>query len=363
MPKKDHDFVKGATGPKELPGLDDRPDSEDPIFEDLLAAQEAVVPNLWERRTAERKFIDNRRDAQDSRVAVAQYVSALKDGVTMKGTIAAVDESGEEPCWMIYDNNVQIQIPFKDTFDLENDNDIKRLQSHSEIQAAFLQRAVGAQISYAVTNIQHNKEDNHYIVTGSRVLALRKFRRRYYKMNDNTVQNPLEVGDIVSVPVISAGPYACYVEVNGIDTRIANKDLTYRYVPDVAETFPPGSMVDVKVMRIDTSGKIPAVFVSGTAVERSRLSERHYRVKENMTTTATVKSVRLTNGDNTPFVTIALYLDNIELPGFTTSSQVTVRDKLHSGTKVVVKVLGIAQDSGFVRCRITKILSDKLPSL
>lgn len=316
------------------------------------AASQSTHKNPWEYRASEQEYDEQKRALHAERLSQGLYAAALRDGNTIQSVIASVDVSDTNAYWICYDSNALIRIPLEEAF--ENlDDDFLSDATPSKMKRTFLEGSIGATVTYVVTDLEFDENRNIYLVTGSRVQAQKRIRRRYFGAS---AVKPMQVGDIVSAQVISSGDFSCYVEFNGVISRLANKDISYRLIPSVRDMYPGGTKIDVMILAIDGTDENPEVVVSGIRVEKMRLKERHWRVSKGMTTTATVKAVRLNNEADPPVINIAMYLDEAELPAYANSVRRDDINVLTRGTRVSVCVESINMGTGFVRVRIKHIL-------
>ena len=301
-----------------------------------------------------RQHQENVQARQAENLTYGTYADAFKKHRILNGTVASVETDAENAYLVCFDGLVTIRIPCEEAF-----NDIPQaLTGNSpdkiDKKVQFLTNAIGAKIEFVITALDENPSGG-YLVKGSRRAAMTRIRTRHYGEH---AENPVKEGDIVEAKVVSAGLWACFVNVHGVDVRISNADITYRYVENLSAEYAPGTVVRLKVMSLKTQrGKLPELILSGKEVEKEMFEYYYPRVKKGTRCRATVISVQMQRTDP-PRLHIALYLNDIQLPAYAHSTFLEMRDELHTGDQVYFMAETIA-NSGHVSGRIIRYLEQK----
>lgn len=307
--------------------------------------------NYHELRESDAEYERQRKERQASAHSAGIFASAVQSRQILEGRIAAVEAGSTTAYWICYDGPVMIRIPFNCAFTNPPKELCESSRKTVEPKVNFLSKSIGATIPFVITKFEET--DNGYIATGSRIAALARIRARYF---GNAAIHPVQVGDILDAQIITMGNYAAYVNVKGIDTRMRIVDFSHRYIPYLSKYYSVGQTIRVKVTSIDTSDDgIPTITVSRREVELLDFPANYYRVKKGAHCLGTVITIQTQTPKNAPpRLVITLFLDDIGLPAYTTSSYLNYRDHLNLGDVVDFEMNGLAA-SGYVHGRITRL--------
>lgn len=323
---------------------------------DLVDPLNSSVPfdqkNYHEMQESDAEYERLRRERQATTLRTGIYASAVKSRQILEGKIASVEADSDTAYWICYDGPVTIRIPFQYTFDAPPEELCGKTARCVEQQINFLSKGVGATVPFVVTKFEETPDGN-YIAYGSRVAALGRIRARYY---GSSAIRPVKEGDILDAQIITMGHYAAYVNVKGIDTRMRIVDFSHRYIPVLSKFYTVGQMIRVKVISItDTEKPIPTVTVSAREVERMDFPNYFYRVKKGNHCLGTVITIQKQNrAGSPPRLVITLFLDDVGLPAYATSSYLNYRDHLSLGDVVDFEMLGLT-NSGYVHGKISRL--------
>lgn len=342
----------------------------DELAEDL-AEKEQEVPPLQVNRSSKRKRMIHRSagsydesrpvigqkakeirdERQDQATTIATFKTALRNPNTiLEGTIAGAEIIGSDTFWVLYENQVTILIPLTEAYQvipqsLLASRDPRTLRS----QRAFLDAAIGGKINYCVTKFEADPERG-YVVTGSRIKAMKLIQRRYFGEN---APYKLYVGANVVCRVLTVGSVSIYVDVCGLDVKVRNFDITFRYVDDASKMFRPGNTLTLQVKDISYSpdGE-PIIALDGKPVELEIAKKYRSRIRRGGVYLATVTSMHKENRNgNIPSVVVNLYLDSANFPAYSRDVPLLDMSSLRTGSKVKFEAHGISDD-GYVYGRI-----------
>lgn len=313
---------------------------------------EYTVPVTAGREDSYAFALQHRALEQARHAARGKLDAALKQGTLYHTTVAGTTEYQGEAYWCCYEGPFTILIPIFDSFMKLPSNLLKKAEHDFNLlkqQRTFLDKATGSQIKVVITNKEISAEGNE-IYFGSRTSAMAVERRHYFGSNAN---KKLTVGSNVMAQVLTTGPSSAHLTFCGIDVKVYVSSLTHRYVPNVAECYQPGDRIPVKIMYLkESEGMLPVVGVSGRDLELVEKQGNLYRVTKNLRTFATVTSIKI---DNSGKSTVSLYLDNLDLPAFSTVISIAQQVSLGTGDKVQFECRGITE-KGYVHGAITRLI-------
>ena len=333
----------------QTPKLDAVPAAD--ILEETPAAP--VRLSAYERKENQAAISARKQEEEGNIDIINDYVQASKTGATVECEISGVVVTQDQVFWQCIHGPMIVFIPFEETFDtLPNELlDTKQPEVLAR-RRQFLQKSIGLKIQFVITKFEpvpHNWKQ--VIVYGSRVKAMAKIRRAYFGPN---ATRPVRKGEIYEAQLLSVGEHGAWISFRGVDLPVRASHLTHRYTPSMAKTYHVGQKVRVMVTDIgeDPATGLPLVTVSGRAIE---LEESQHRrslapIGSVFAATITTKHKRFTGA--MPSVTISLWLENVDLPAYSTT-QAYNDERFVTGDKVYVEILGYT-DAGYAHCKILR---------
>lgn len=305
------------------------------------------------REVIGQKAREVREERQSKASTIAAFRSALaKADTILEGRVASATIYEGKACWMIYENQVTVYIPLTEAFQVVP----KTLLTFSDERALrnqrnFMYAAVGATVNYCVTSFSATAE-GEFVAYGSRVKAMQQIRRRYF--GNNAALKVFPEANVVC-RVLSTGNNAIYVDACGLDVKVENHDLSFRYIEDASQLFHPGDKVTLQVREVGVADDgTPTLTLDGKPIELVRARAVSYRVKRDSLYQGTVTSLRSDRKkDKTPSTVVFLYLDDVEVPAWCRDFR--MNDPLTTGDKVLFQAHGISQD-GFAHGSIVRKL-------
>lgn len=289
-----------------------------------------------------------KRDAEST--VIGSLNAAIKTRRMIEVTVNSVVVRNNQCFWASYYDSVTILVPFDQTSTILPAELLGRTSdSILTRQRQFLAKSIGVTIPVVITSSEFDPNGGAYYYA-SRTQALGRIRRSFFRRGN------IAVGSDVLAHVIAVSTYSLTVTACGTDIRIPNYNITTRYVADMEQVYKPGQRLMLRVTELELGEDgTPSVFrLSGRAVEVDRLRpnlERLQGIGDNPRFAGTVTSIRQ-NQDRTN-VTVFLFLDGIELPAFSRSVKLSLRDELHIGDEVYFEVHGI-HESGYVHGSIVR---------
>ena len=193
------------------------------------------------RRTVETEVDKTKSDLLD-------MLESLKSKRILSGIFTGLEEQGSSGRNMavIYHGSIKVIIPYNEMVVLPED-----LEGRSETVAynEMMIRRLGAEVDYIVKGI----DPDNGIAVASRLEAMQAKRKQFYYGTDREGNYLLYTGAIVEARVVSVVRSGIFVEVFGIESWIAVKDLTYRRVLDATILHQPGDRILVRIMDLDRS--------------------------------------------------------------------------------------------------------------
>lgn len=177
-------------------------------------------------------------------------LESLRAKRILSGIFTGLEEQGSSGRNMavIYHGSIKIIIPSHEMVDLPEDmGDRTETSTYNEM----LLRRLGAEVDYIVKGI----DPDNGIAVGSRLDAMRAKRKQYYYGTDRDGNFLLYAGAIVEARVVSVVRTGVFVEVFGVESWIAVRDLTYRRVMDATILHQPGDRILVRIMDLDRSNR------------------------------------------------------------------------------------------------------------
>ena len=198
--------------------------------------------------------IDGRRtvdtEADRTKSDLLDMLESLKSKRILSGYFNGLEEQGSSGRNMavIYHGSIKVIIPYNEMVVLPED-----LEGRSETVAynEMMIRRLGAEVDYIVKGI----DPENGIAVASRLDAMQAKRKQYYYGTDREGNYLLYTGAVVEARVVSVVRGGIFVEVFGVESWIAVKDLTYRRVLDATLLHQPGERVLVRIIELDRSNR------------------------------------------------------------------------------------------------------------
>ena len=177
-------------------------------------------------------------------------VESLKGKKILSGTIQGVERSTENSNLsyaVIYHGDFKIIIPAEELIEPPADF---RDRSPGDVMHYMVTKRLGAEVDYIVKGV-----DKTGIAAASRLEAMAAKRREYYFGTDRDGNNLLYEGINAEARVVSVIRAGIFVDLFGVETYIALRELSYQRGVDAAAQFQPGQRVLVKILSIDRSNR------------------------------------------------------------------------------------------------------------
>ena len=155
----------------------------------------------------------------------------------LTGSVVAVEtaENGRKIAAVDF-QGLRIVIPATEMFDCDFDVN-ENLPREYDIR---LMRMLGATVDFLIMGI----DSRNRAAVGSRKQALRSNLSRYYD------SGRVKEGILMSCRIVGVAFNTATVEAYGLETTITGHDLSWKWLPDVAEEFSAGDLVVAKVMEL-----------------------------------------------------------------------------------------------------------------
>lgn len=314
-----------------------------------------------DRATAARLFRENREARQSAASDILKFATAARTKNVLEGTIAGVITDGTEVCWTIYHSNITVRIPYAESYmTLEDSLLANKRPVVLERQRQMMTKSIGATVPYVIESfVKDPGDENSYIAYASRREALSRHRKvRYF---GSSATRRVEVGSNVTAQIISIGPNAAWVCTCGMDVRVPNFLLSHRYIDDVSRYFTVGQELTMRVMRLEKNPAdefTPKMSLSARPVEIAKFRPNLRRiVGDHARFGGSVTSLRVIDDSRGPRVIVNLFLDGIEVPAFTSTGHLHIRDDLKSGDRVLFEAHG-KTESGYAYGNIIRYIHE-----
>lgn len=206
----------------------------------FIGTSERVI-SIDGRRTVETEADKTKNDLLDT-------LESLKSKRILSGVFTGLEEQGSSGRNMavIYHGSIKVIIPADEMVELPEEMEDR---SERSTYNDMLLRRLGAEVDYIVKGI----DPDNGIAVGSRLDAMRAKRKQFYYGTDREGNFLLYTGAVVEARVVSVVRSGVFVEVFGVESWIAVKDLTYRRVMDATILHQPGDRILVRIMELDRS--------------------------------------------------------------------------------------------------------------
>lgn len=303
-----------------------------------------------EREVADFTRMDERNARQEAASSIGIFDHAVRYKDILRGRIDGVETNDGKVYWVSYNRAVTVLIPFEQAYMAPPEELLGNTPDILRRQRQFLTKSLGAEISFVVTSFQADPEKDDFVAIASRTEALALERRRYFGAN---APRKVSVGCDVVTQILNFGPHAAYVTACGMDIRVRNDTLSLRHISDIGGAYEVGQKLLMRVVRLEEKpGKLPEMVLSARPIELKKYQPNLKRIRgQHPRYAGTVTSVRLERNRERPSVLVNLFLDGIEVPAFSRTFELHVRDDLHTGDRVYFEVLGVT-GNGFAHGRI-----------
>lgn len=125
-------------------------------------------------------------------------------------------------------------------------------------QRQMAEKLYGATVEFIVTNVEFGVERGDYSIAGSRKQALEILETRNF-IGLRGAGPIYQAGDEVEGRIISVGNYALRVDVQGVDTILPLRDVTYRYTTNLASEYKVNDPIKVQIDEVKlrkTDGRV-----------------------------------------------------------------------------------------------------------
>lgn len=351
---------------------EERPGSRKAFLNEKMEKERARFEAV-ERKTAFNMVWGSLQSAKRSRQIVRGVVSGVQPSLDPKVEMVFLT--------VMYQKQIKVLIPFSEiarTYILDSAYDkdgkavaddkrkkaVEKRQNQGKDSIIFRQnqlasKYIGVEIPFVITHMSMDhktKELRNYLVIGSRKQAIEQQERNNYVSKGKTPAR-IQVDKTYDADIISVGINAVWVNLGGVDARIALKDLTFKWTPSVKELFEVGDVLRVHVKNIITeSDGTHNLELSAKDVELEDAKEREHILALDTITTATITSTSISREDDS--VTILGWLDMYDMPciaKFIRGDMIMLR----AGQRIRVKVKSFGQN-GMVMCSCKGVVSQPI---
>jgi len=264
-------------------------------------------------------------------------VESLKGRKVLSGTIQGVERSTENPDLsyaVIYHGDFKVIIPAEELVEMPADF---RDRSPGDVMHYMITKRLGAEVDYIVKGV-----DKTGIAAASRLEAMTAKRKEYYFGTDRDGNNLLYDGISAEARVVSVIRAGIFVDLFGVETYIALRELSYQRGIDASVQFQPGQRVLVKILSIDRSNRNKIQVAA--SVKQATENPYEKALRKYMIGSRYVGTVSMvdTNG-------VFVSLDG----GIDCLCSYPKRGRPPRGSRVTVRIIGINHDSNRIWGAIT----------
>ncbi|MAJ45873.1 MAG: hypothetical protein CBC35_00965 [Planctomycetes bacterium TMED75] len=192
---------------------------------------------------------------------------------------------------------------------------------------------IGEKMTCKVIELKKNKK--RLVLSRKAVVAVERAKQRELLMGE------LAEGQVRQATVTSIQPYGAFADLGGIDGLIHVSDVAHERIKNPNEVLKVGDVVDVQVLKIDTSGKEPRIGLGRKQVVANPVTEAMKAVEEGSEITGTVKKIT----DFGAFVEVAPGVEGlIHISQLAHERVESVQQILKKNEVIRVKVLSIDQE-------------------
>ena len=220
-----------------------------------ISSQSDAAPRRRRARVDPVLAIDEQRsvetDADKLRNDLLDLVESQKGRKILSGAIQGVERSADNPnitFAVIYHGAFKVIIPAEETVRPPEDF---RDRSPADVMHYLVTKRLGAEIDYIVKGVDVSSG----IAAASRLEAMALKRRQYYFGSDRDGNNLIYEGLSAEARVVSVIRAGIFIDLFGLETYIALRELSYQRWIDAAAHFQPGQRVLVKILKLDRSDR------------------------------------------------------------------------------------------------------------
>lgn len=182
--------------------------------------------------------------AEKNNEARLKLTESIKTGKILKGEVKGVERiNNDVSVAVLYYNDYKVIIPATEMIDIQYAPDRDRNQQEQYL----LSKRLGSEIDYVVMKIDEEQE----IALASRKQAMKAISKARYIDLDKDGQPCIYEGAVVESRVVCSTRAGIIVEIFGIETKIASRELSYQRIQDATIDFPVGSTVIVKILSVN----------------------------------------------------------------------------------------------------------------
>lgn len=173
-------------------------------------------------------------------------VESLKNRRILSDYIVGMERptQGGEPMAIVYHGSFKVMIPALSLMDRPENTHEYPVNS---VLAYLITRRLGSQVDYIITGI--DADSGIAVANAKNAMAIK--RRRYYEAKDRLGNTKLYEGCLAEARVVSVSQYRVYIELFGVETDIALREISYQRISSAMEVYAPGDRVLVKILSID----------------------------------------------------------------------------------------------------------------
>lgn len=342
------------------PPISKRQANEDAVLKDRQRRAKNV-----ERLIRERERQEQLEANQKFYSGIAALQEAQRRRRVMKGIVGAVATksladtgSAMDTAVMLVvmlDNRYRVEIPFMEFF-RDNPLDMSTVDMNSETgrqiynrrQRQMAEKMYGAEVPFIITHVEVDGP-NDYSIAGSRREALLLLEQRnFYPIRD--MEPRIAVGDFYEAEIVSVGNYNLYLNVGGVDASIPLRDMTYRYVRNLAEYYKVGQkvLVEIKSITRNREGHI-VLALSAKSLELKMAKKRQDAgmIEKGTLTIGIITNIRMSTTKKNAVV-IHAYLPYYKMPAIVRGLDPSTLDfQPQAGDEIRLSITGFSE-VGFV---------------
>lgn len=256
------------------------------------------------------------------------------------------------------ENGFIVDIPFSEFF-RDNPIDMSSVdldsitgrQIFNRRQRQMAEKMYGAVVPFVVTDVFFDSSDDYRIMGSRREALLIMEKSNFFPVRG--MEPRIKKGDFYEATIISVGFYTVFLNVGGVDATIPVRNMTFRYVRNMADYYKVGQKVLVEISDIETNKQGNVVLeLSAKSVELRMAKKRQetQRIDMGTLTLATITSVRKSNTRENAVV-INAYIPFYDMPAIVQGMDPRAMEySPMAGDQIRVSVTGF-NDRGFLLVR------------
>lgn len=256
------------------------------------------------------------------------------------------------------ENGFIVNIPFSEFF-RDNPIDMSSVdldsttgrQIFNRRQRQMAEKMYGAVVPFVVTDVFFDSSDDYRIMGSRREALLIMEKNNFFPVRG--MEPRIKKGDFYEATIISVGFYTVFLNVGGVDATIPVRNMTFRYVRNMADYYKVGQKVLVEISDIETNKQGNVVLeLSAKSVELRMAKKRQetQRIDMGTLTLATITSVRKSNTRENAVV-INAYIPFYDMPAIVQGMDPRAMEySPMAGDQIRVSVTGF-NDRGFLLVR------------